>query len=235
MSLASRHALLPAMLAGLWAGPAAAVWPALEEPPRARAEWVAQDSRINGVPTRILRFDSELPVREVLAYYERQWAQGRGSVRPVRLAGWEGRSTLQGQYHLTAQVKPGAGGGSQGLLSVVDMNDVRRDWVPAGWPRFADTRIVQVMESNDGPRRSQFVQQTARGAFSVHVDRWRREWLQRGLSLTRQSPPDGGNGQPRAWTALFDRDAESVEVSVAERAAGELVVVVNRTLPRSTP
>ena len=235
MSLARRHALLLAMLAALRAGPAAAAWPTLEEPPRARAEWVAQDSRINGVPTRILRFDSDLPVREVLAYYERQWAQGRGSVRPVRLAGWEGVSTLQGQYHLTVQVKPGPAGSSQGLLSVVDMQDVKRDYVPAGWPRFADTRIVQVMESVDGPRRSQYVQQTARGAFSVHVDRWRREWLQRGLSLTRQSPPDQAGGQPRAWTGLFDREAESVEVSVAERGAGDLVVVVNRTLPRSTP
>lgn len=235
MSFACRHALLLAMLAGLWAGPAAAAWPTLEEPPRARAEWVAQDSRINGVPTRILRFDSELPVREVLAYYERQWAQGRGSVRPVRLAGWEGVSTIQGQYHLTVQVKPGPSGSSQGLLSVVDIQDIHRDFVPPGWPRFADTRIVQVMESADGPRRSQYVQQTARGAFSVHVDRWRREWVQRGLSLTRQSPTDKPANQPRAWTALFDREGESVEVSVAERSAGDLVVVVNRTLPRNSP
>jgi hypothetical protein len=184
--------------------------------------------RINGLHTRILKFDSELPVPELLDFYQRRWGGvDSKAVRPLHFPGWEGVSSLAGDFQFTVQAKPMKPQGSTGLLSVANVVDTRPATVPSGWPTFSDSRVLQVTESDDGPRHSVLVHQASRASFGITVDRWRRAWQQRGYALSREVEVPAQGGAGRQWLAFFDRAGESADVTVAEAGttAGVMVTV----------
>lgn len=217
---AYRPAWWPALaLSSLAAQAAADDWPVVPPPPRARVEWVAQDAVVNGLPTRVERFETELTPNEVMAYYRTQWGGAKfGSPRETQAGGWRALSTLSGGYQLVVQVKPAQGGsGSEGLLSVANFRDVHRQAAPSQLPRFRDTRIAQVTESTDGPVRSQLVSMVSTEGFDVNLNRWRGEWLRRGwqLSYERQAPVDRDG--VKTWLASFSKPPQSVDLALAWR------------------
>jgi hypothetical protein len=114
--------------------------------------------------------------------------------------------------------------------------NMQRQYVPADWPTFADTKIVQVTESLDGPRRSVLVHQVSTSSFSINVDRWRRAWQGKGYALTREADaPNPGTGE-RQWMAFFDKGGETADVTVYEnRAQGRTAVAVNRIKAKESP
>ena len=83
----------------LWApGRALAIesWPELPLPPKADTQWIAQSMRINGVPTRVLQFESHVSRAEIVEYYRAHWTGGyehRPSIHPL------GEETVVGQVH----------------------------------------------------------------------------------------------------------------------------------------
>lgn len=219
--------MLCALPAGVWAG--GPPWPDLPEPPRSTVEWVAHDVRVNGLRTRILKFDSELPVADIVDFYQRRWGGVNSqAARPLHFAGWKGVSSLVGDFQFTVQAKPAKPQGSTGLISVANVVDARAATLPAGWPAFGDTRVLQVTESDDGPRHSVLVHQSSRASFSINVDRWRRAWQQRGYALTREVEVPAERAAGRQWMAFFDRSGDSADVTVAElEARAGVVVTVN--------
>jgi hypothetical protein len=107
--------------------------------------------------------------------------------------------------------------------------------VPSGWPAFGDTRVLQVTESDDGPRHSVLVHQSSRAGFSINVDRWRRAWQQRGYALTREVEVPAERGAGRQWMAFFDRAGESADVTVAESGTRAGVVVTVNHVAMGAP
>jgi hypothetical protein len=199
-------------------GPALAAdtWPEVPPPPRAQLEWVAQDAVVNGLPSRIERFESELTAEEVLGFYRTRWGGARaGAPRETRAGGWQGLSTLIGAFQVAVQVRPRQPSGSEGLISTAHFAAVRKDPVPSQLPRFPDTRIAQVTESADGPQRSQLVTMISTQSFDVNVQRWRGEWLRRGwqLSFEKQAPPDRDG--VKTWLASFAKPPHSVDLALA--------------------
>ncbi|MCO5978572.1 hypothetical protein [Ideonella oryzae] len=229
--------LLPALALICALGSAqAATWPSVSLPPRSQGAPVGEELRVNGLPTRIQRFQSQLSVPELLAYYQRLWGAGQPArARPVNQGDWQGVASLQPPFQLVLQARPGAQGGSEGLLSVANLGDLQRDYIPRGFPQFADTRIVQVTDSQDSGQHSVLVQQSSRAGFALNVDRWRREWQRQGFQLTQEAQVPAGTGQGRGWTAFFDRQGAAVEVSVAEMTPGGDVAVTVHQLSRSRP
>src|SRR5271170_4693687 len=65
--------MLIALSAGHRAG-AAEPWPFVPLPPKADVQWVAQSMRVNGVPTRIMQFQSRASRTEIVAYYQSYWS-----------------------------------------------------------------------------------------------------------------------------------------------------------------
>ncbi len=231
---APRSPLLGLALSALLAAPACAGadWPALVPPPRAVASEVAPQLRVNGLSSRILHFTTELPTAEVLSYYQRLWSKGRPP-QAVNAGEWQGLSSLQGEFQLTLQVKPGARGrGSEGMVSAGHLRDLRADFVPADWPQFADTQVLQVTESEDGPKRSVLLNLVSRASYGTNLQRWRGEWQRRGLTLSRETEVAGARPGERGWMALFDGAAESLELTVAEVDNGRSVsIMAHRLLP----
>lgn len=217
---ASRHAWWPALALSSWAAQATLdEWPAVPPPPRARVEWVAENAVVNGLPTRVERFESELTPAEVLTFYRTRWAGARfGSPRETQTAGWRALSTLSGSFQLAVQVRPAREGtGSEGLLSVANFADVRREPAPSILPRFRDTRIAQVTESSDGPVKSQLVSMISTESFDVNLQRWRGEWLRRGwqLDFEKQAPVERDG--IKTWLASFSKPPQSIDLALAWR------------------
>lgn len=213
------HAV-PVLLLALSHAHAGEAWPEVPDPPRSHVEWVARDAKVNGLPSRIEHFDSELSAAEVLDFYRARWARSQAGAPRELPWGREGRTlaTLQGPFQLVLQVKPRKPQGSEGLLSVSNFREAERDFIPADWPRWSDTRVLQVMESVDGPRRNRMVAMVSEQGFEANQRRWREEWQRRGyaLSLQHEQPPAGGE---RTWLAVFDRPPQSLEMTMAWRPA----------------
>jgi hypothetical protein len=216
-----------------------APWPEMPEPPRAKLEWVAQDVRVNGFPSQIMRFESELAPLEVAEFYRARWSHSAvGQAREVVQGPWKVISTLQGGFQLVVQIKPrqaAAGGGpaqgSEGLLSILNFADAQKKFLPSNWPSWGDMRVTQVTESVDGPRRSQMVAMTSAEGFDLNVRRWRDEWQRRGFALSHEQSSPASQGE-RSWLASFDQGQQSVDVVVAYRdAARKTFVSVNWLTP----
>ncbi|WP_374676081.1 hypothetical protein [Ideonella sp.] len=214
-----RMAAVLLALAG-WAGDglAAPAWPEVSPPPRTQhLEWVARDAVVNGLPTRIERFETELTPTEVLAHYRQQWARAAvGAPREVQGGDWRAVSTLLPDgFQVAVQVRPRAKAGSEGLISVSAFRDVRSDPVPALLPRFADTRVAQVTESVDGPMRSQLISMVSTATFEVNMSRWRGEWQRRGWALSFEQQPPAARDGVRTWLASFAKPPQSVDLALS--------------------
>jgi hypothetical protein len=212
---ALRHIALGATLAVCCQAAPAWSGPDEEPPPRSlQFEWVGQDMRVNGVPSRVSRFVTELTPDEVLAHYRRRWQRwGEALMRPAAANGWQGLTQLRRPYQVAVQVRRQADGATEGLISITDLENAQADFVPKAWPRWADTRVLQVTESTDGPLHSQLVTMLSDASFEVLRTRWRDEWQRRGFVLTNEVQPAAQPGQ-RSWHASFDRASDSLDVSV---------------------
>lgn len=194
---------------------AAPDWPSVPEPPRSKLEWVARDAVVNGLPSRIERFESDLSAEEVLGFYRTRWASAKaGPPRETNAGGWRGISTLVADFQIAVQVKPRKPSGSEGLISTAHFGGVRKDPFPSQLPRFSDTRITQITESTDGPQRSQLVTMISRESFDVNVARWRGEWLRRGWQVSFEKQPPVGRDGFKTWLASFSKSSQSVDIAM---------------------
>ncbi|HSI48226.1 MAG TPA: hypothetical protein VLA61_08160 [Ideonella sp.] len=214
MSLKSVTTAASCALAGL-SSAFAGGWPEMPDPPRAKVEWVSRDVRVNGLPSRIEHFESELSVDEVLAFYRTRWSRSGGPLpRELSAGGWQTIAALQDRYQLVVQARPRQPQGSEGMLSVADLSDMKTDFLPAGWPSWSSVRVLQVTESVDGPKRSHVISMVSDDSFDLNVKRMRDEWLRRGYVLNQQhtNPPASGT---RSWIGIFDRPDRTLDVTVA--------------------
>ncbi|MBQ0945564.1 hypothetical protein KAK07_19650 [Ideonella sp. 4Y16] len=199
------------------AGASPVEWVDVKLPPRTHAEWVTNDAVVNGLPTRLQHFVSELTPREVFDFFEREWARRSvGAPRRVDTGGWMALSTLAGGLLVAVQVREHPEGrGCEGLISWGQVQGLRRDLAPTWLPRFSDHHIAQSMASTDGPVRSERVTLVSRAPFEVQVRRWRDHWQRQGWRATfdRESPADAETG--RSWLASFERPPRSVDVVIS--------------------
>lgn len=226
VALACALAGVPAAFAG--------TWPDLQEPPRAKAEWVSQDIRVNGMPSRIQHFQSELSVEEVLAFYRKRWTKpGVPEPREMSAAGWQTIAMLQDRYQLLTQVRARAPQGSEGILSVADLGDMKSDYLPRDWPTWNNMRVLQVTESVDGPKRSYVISMVSDDGFELNVRRVRDEWLRRGYILNHEQNNPAKTGQ-RGWIGIFDKANQSVDVTVAYADADRRTYITTNVVSATT-
>lgn len=232
MILRSATVALACALAGVPAA-FAGTWPDVQEPPRAKVEWVSKDVRVNGLPSRIQHFESELSVDEVLGFYRTRWSKPPApQPRELSAGGWQTIATLQERYQLVVQVRQRSPQGSEGMLSVADLSDMKTDYLPKDWPTWSNTRVLQVTESVDGPKRSHVISMVSDDSFEVNVRRVRDEWLRRGYVLN-QELNNPKNGQ-RSWIGLFDKTSQSVDVTVGYADADRRTYITTNYVTAAT-
>lgn len=208
-------------------------WPDVPPPLKARVEWVARDARVNGLPTRIERFESTVSVEEMLAHYRAFWGNSpAGKPMERQGGGWRSISTRHGPFQIAVQVKSRDRSGSEGLISVVNFVEAKADFVPRNLPRVPDSKVVQVTESVDGPMRSFLVTLTSPQGADFNAQRYRDELESDGWALSEQMMVPGPRST-RSYFGSFRRNDESIEMTIAETKRRSSRITVNLVRPAS--
>jgi hypothetical protein len=149
--------LLAALAALLFAWPAlAASWPDIPEPEGAQSEWVAKDMLYNGLPMRISRFTSTLPVSSIVSYYNREWP-GQTVINEVGSKTVIGHA--HGEYYVTIEVS--AKGGSQSQIGITRLLKRKPDAAAgADFPKPSGTQVINDITYLDTPGRSLSMEST---------------------------------------------------------------------------
>src|SRR5262249_53306656 len=80
-------------------------FPQVPDPPKAVVQSVASSMKVDGVPTRILQFQSRLAPKDITEFYRGQWSRGFEHAPVVRPLGDASViSQLSGAYLMTVKV-----------------------------------------------------------------------------------------------------------------------------------
>jgi hypothetical protein len=125
-------------------------WPEIPSPPKANVEWIGDSMRVNGVPTRVMQFNSRVSRGEVVEYYRAYWSGGystKPSITPMSGATVIGQR--HGPFFMTVKVEDADGGGSQGLISVAQVAGAKVERNPGEVPLMPGAQVYSVVESDD--------------------------------------------------------------------------------------
>jgi hypothetical protein len=211
-----------ACAASTWA--ATTPWPEMPTLPRTNLEWSLRDALVDGIPTRAQTFDSQLTTDEVLQFYSAHWSQlPGGPAHRKRVGEWETVSAAFGPFQMVVQVQEKRPAGSRGNISVMNMGEVQENWKPRSWPEWSDTDLVQVTETDDGPKHNQAVEMISRASLDVVAQRWRDDWGRRGYHIAHEQKL-AADGQ-RCWIFLMDGEEVSLDATLTELSGGRVVAI----------
>jgi hypothetical protein len=144
-------------------------WPTIPDPPNSKVELVSSDMRLNGIPMRIWRFDSQTALEGVVAHYEALWNRvdpNAGAAVPDRKKNFaitkpDGStaiiSRIHGIFYLTVKVKRKDLGTTEGSLSVSKFGGSTASMNTDGIIAPPGAKPISVMESADSGRNSKMV------------------------------------------------------------------------------
>ncbi len=212
------------LLLGMWSLTHAASttpWPEIPSMDKARLEWVAKNVWINGVPTRVQQFEAPHRPEEVLSFYRSVWRNFHPAPpRENTHADWKIISTLHGPFQIVVQVKPHSRSGSKGLVSCVNLIEVKSKFLPSDWPSHLPVKWLQVMESVDGPKRAYHMSGLSDRTWGHTREALREAWRQSGWHL--QTEVEEGD----AYVATYERAEKTLEISLKQQSPREPVIVL---------
>lgn len=152
-------------------------WPEFPEPPKSKVEWVSNDMRVNGMPMKVLRFNSKVGKAEILAYYQAHWDipdKSLGIPATAKIKGavvsQVGKDTVIGKilgpFYMSVKVKDQGLTGSQGTMTTSMILGVTAEINPKGVPAPSDAKAISVIESADFGKQSKQVLFVSRNSIS---------------------------------------------------------------------
>ncbi len=226
-------------------------WPELPMPPRAQVQWVGDSMRINGIPTRILRFESSLSREEMVEFYRAHWAAAP-DMPPPAVNEVDGAIVVgqgHGPYFMTAKVRSRGRDGSEGLLSVARIKGSKAKLDAGEITLMPKASIISVVESDDPGRSSRQVVTIAPAAVDSVRRFYEAALKQRGWVFVQEGGPQAPataaaaakypqltkSGPTRGYFAVYQRSLEEFQLSVVPGANGHTVLVANLVKREATP
>jgi len=238
-SLASFARLAVACLL-MSASPVFAGLASLDLPPDTDLQWIGKDLQQNGHRMEVASIDSQLPVTEMVEFYQTVWEGNRSGDTPGSLtekAGeWVIVSTLTGNSMMVVQLQPNGLGGSSGFLSRMELEQS-----PVKESQFPEPPVSRKLSS------------TQSTDFNTSPGFWSSDNKQRialtSLYLSDRSVPTNfefyrSEMNFRGWQLVFKtlnsssaamaftRDADAVEVAITQFGEHEQSLVVINELDR---
>jgi hypothetical protein len=207
---------------------AADPWPQMPVPPQANVQWIGESMRINGVPTRIMQFQSRASRQQIVAYYTDRWSRGyehKPSVRDL------GDSTVinqgKGPYLMTIKVADDLQRSSHGLISVARVLGSKPDLDAKQVPLMPGGHVISVVESDDvGKHSRQILILTPQPPTSVS-DFYQASFSENGWNQLQgaDTPPESARG---GSFLVFSQGPTEVQLSiVASHSARGSTVLAN--------
>lgn len=214
---------------------AAQPWPEIPSPPKAHVEWVGDSMRVNGVPTRIMQFQSRVSRAEIADYYLAYWSGGyptKPSITPLGTA--TVISQRHGPFFMTVKVEDAEQGTSKGLISVAQVagSKITRD--PGELPIMPGAQVFSVVESDDPgkhsravviltPQPPESVSQFYKASFS------NAGWHEAQINESPRTP-----GSSPGSFMVFARDASEMQLSIVETRGGRGSTLVANLVTKDT-
>ena len=200
---------------------AAEPWPQIPLPPKAEVQWVAQSMRVNGVPTRVMTFQSRVSRGEIVEYYRAHWSGGYEHPASLHALG---DSTVVGQKHgpylLTVKVEDAAHGASQGLISVAQVVGSKEDLAPGELPLMNGAHVVSVVESDDPGKHSRAVMIIGPQPPSSVAQFYQASLVNAGWLKVQGTDGRGTAGGPQGSFTAFARGDSEMQLSIVEARSG---------------
>jgi hypothetical protein len=234
---ARRAAATIALCATIGARAQSEPWPEVPPPPKAHVEWVGDSLRVNGVPMRVMRFQSSASRAEIVEYYRAYWSGGYPN-RP--LVAPQGPVTLVGQvhgpYYMTARVRDGANQSSEGTITVSRILGTRPDRSAGDLPLPPGAKVVSVVEANDPGRRSREVTVASPAPRQSVVDYYQMTLTAAGwMPIQANDKPPTAPGRGGSFL-VFQRGRDEVQLSIVDGARGRgCLTVANRVTKDTGP
>jgi hypothetical protein len=218
-------------------------WPIVPDPPRSNVESVTVDSRVNGVPTKIWRFESEAGQAEVESYYRSHWgafdptssdrlAKGVLSARDSK--GALLLSRFHGPFFITIKVNALGTKASTGLISVALTHPVQPAHDLHGLPVPPNATPLSVVESADGDRLSKLAHLLVSSDMQVLQAFFKSRAKEEGWTLLDVFQGDPAQGRSRQTALVFTRDNSELNVMISRKAGMNLSTVqINLIKPRT--
>jgi hypothetical protein len=209
-------------------------WPEVPLPPHAKVEWVADQMKVDGIPMRVMRFESTARRSEVVAYYTAHWSGGyvtKPSVKPMDEATLVGQA--HGPYYMTVKVSDRPHDGSWGFISVSQMLGHRPERSAGGLPLMPGARILSVVESADpGKHSRELIAMQDAGPDSA--SKYYEAALQNaGWHLVQKSSDDAIRAHAGS-VQIFQRDQSELSISVMAGQDGRGSSVVQTLVTKGT-
>jgi len=226
--------MLFALLAagGAWG---AEPWPEMPSPPKAKVQWVADSMRVNGVPTRVMQFQSQAGRAEIVEYYRAYWSGGYPTKPSIKLLG---ASTVisqkHGPYLMTVKVEDALRGSSQGLIAVSQVAGSKVEFNAGTLPLMPGARIVSVVESSDPGKRNREVVVFNRQALASVMQFYQASYENNGWRQVQNNEASHASNSPGGMFAVFARDGTEVQLSITERPNGQGCVLVANEVTKDT-
>lgn len=221
-------------------------WPELPAPPRAQLQWIGDSMRINGIPTRVARFESSISKQEMVEFFRAHWAGGRERPAPS-ISEVDGATVIgqaHGPYWLTAKVRTRGRDASEGLLSVARVMGEQTRLDPGEVMLMPNAQVLSVVESDDPGRRSRYVviaaDTGADGARAFYEAALRqRGWvlLQQGGPAPAAAAAGAARGHFAIWQRESARERNELHLSVLASPSGRggSMVIANLVTQLASP
>jgi hypothetical protein len=210
-------------------------WPTLPMPPKAKVQWVAQNMRVNGAPTRVMQFQSQASREELVEYYRAHWTGGYEHDASIHTVN---DSIVVGQKHgpflMTVTVENSEGGGSHGLLSVAQIIGVSFDRSPGPLALMPDAHVVSVVESDDAGQQSRQVVIIAPQPLASVTRFYEASLTNAGWRPLHDTPIKPARGQAGGHFVVFARDAAEMQLSIVEPRNGAGTTVLANLVTKDT-
>lgn len=198
-------------------------------PAGAKVQMIAPDMSMNGIRQTIRAFDTDLSVRDVLAFYRNLWARLENKDRPGSLEQaveeWQVISTVEDSCFTTVQVKP-SGKGSYALVSVMKKPDlsVRQKKLGDSFPALPGSKVLNDMDYADGVRNARTIVLSNGSDIAANVNYYKSEFKSRGwITVMEQQPVIDGNP---SHVILLKKGLEETTI-VITRSGGQVNVIAN--------
>lgn len=187
--------------------------------------------RLNGVPMRIQRFESQASKDEVVAHYRSYWqtsqlpAQPGKTIAAVTAKGADmlvARTT--GPFYSLVKVRS-VGTGSEGTISTSLLLGIEPSLDTAGVPAPASATPASVVEAIDNGKRNKQVLFVSRDSLAS-VAAWYAQALRAaGWTLLQENAAPASVNNPAGLVRMFSRKEQQLDVALGQDLAAGVTLI----------
>jgi len=209
-----------------WPFTVLADWPAIEPPPGARVQSVAEEMKYNGVPMRIRQFTSEGTVDNVLWFYRQKWTEGgKRKIATNTVGGWQVLGKQDGDYYITVQVRPREPRGTEGYLGVSKLPSLTESpRVDMLFPRMPGSEVISDVDSFDNGKAAKTL--ILKNDHSITSNQSYYESMMPGQDWKQQKSLRADQDINRR-VLYFERRKEAASIVINPAPRGGTMVVIN--------